>query len=535
MAIREVTVVDWPARCAELEARQSTLGAEGWDEWGQGLWFLGREDGCENAWAHAHEEYLSAGRTDDAVRCGFWLFFVLGHQRHLLKARAWGDRVIGLCDATQPTPLMSTVRALTMGAGAYYGGDAPASIPLFRTARAGADACGEDDLEVIATMALGRSLVETGDAAGFALLDQVMLMIGQGRPSDRAAGPAYCAAIASLLARWDVERARVWTRELDEWCNAQRGLEPFRGECTLHRATILQLGGEWPSAADAATLVRDTERQDPVRADAWYRLAELHRVTGRRDLAEPAYREAAALGREVQPGLALLHRDAGELTVARSGLARALASGAAPAVRADMLATAVSLALEDADPPAARVACAELQGIAATFSTQFLRALAAHASGEVALAGTGEGALAALRAAWSDWQQVGAPYHAALTRIALGRACRAAGDEEGAQLEFDAARRVLEELGALPDLVRLERIAAATGDDTGNDAGLSPRESEVITLIAQGWSNRRIAEHLFLSERTVARHVSNILAKVGVDNRTGATAYAFRHGLAPAS
>src|SRR5690606_37215185 len=150
---------------------------------------------------------------------------------------------------------------------------------------------------------------------------------------------------------------------------------------------------------------------------------------------------------------------------------------------------------------------------------------------EVARAEGAGGALPLRRAAWSDWQRLAAPHHAARTRIALGRASRAAGDEEGAQLEFDAARRALESLGALPDLARLERIAAPAADE----AGLSGREREVIALVARGWSNRRIAEHLFLSERTVARHVSNILAKVGAANRAGATAYAFRHGLAAAS
>lgn len=534
MAIREVTVVDWPARCAELEARQSTLDAEGWDEWGQGLWFLGREQACEQAWAQAHERHLAAGNLDAAVRCAFWLSFVLGNDGHLLKSRTWAGRLIGLCDTPDATPRMRATRSLVQAAGAFFGGDAAASIPLFRAAREEADACGDTDLQVIATMGLGRSLAQAGAAEeGFALLDQVMLLIGQGLPSDRAAGPAYCAAIASLLARWDVERARVWTRELDEWCTAQRGLEPFRGECTLHRATILQLGGEWLSASDAATVVCQSERRPHVRADAWYRIAELNRITGRRDAAEAAYREAAALGREVQPGLALLHRDAGELAVARAGLARALSGGAPPADRADMLAAGVTLAIDDDDPAAARAAAAELHGIAAALDTAFLRALAGQAAGEVALAGTGEGALPVLRAAWADWQRVDAPYHAALTRVAMGRACRAAGDEEGAQLEFDAARGVLGQLGALPDLARLERIAAPAA--VGGASGLSPRESEVIALIAQGWSNRRIAEHLFLSERTVARHVSNILAKVGADNRAGATAYAFRHGLAAAS
>jgi DNA-binding NarL/FixJ family response regulator len=81
--------------------------------------------------------------------------------------------------------------------------------------------------------------------------------------------------------------------------------------------------------------------------------------------------------------------------------------------------------------------------------------------------------------------------------------------------------------------MRLEHIAAAAAASPG--PGLSRREREVLSLVARGWSNRRIAEHLFLSERTVARHVGNILAKLGAPSRSAATAYAFEHGLTAAS
>ncbi|WP_164861795.1 response regulator transcription factor, partial [Microbacterium sp. CPCC 204701] len=117
----------------------------------------------------------------------------------------------------------------------------------------------------------------------------------------------------------------------------------------------------------------------------------------------------------------------------------------------------------------------------------------------------------------------------------IGAAVHAVGDAEGAELEFDAARGVLEGLGAIPDLVRLERLAAADAPGAPIEPGLSRREREVLALVARGWSNRRIAEHLFLSERTVARHVGNILAKLGVPSRSAATAYAFEHGLAATS
>jgi DNA-binding CsgD family transcriptional regulator len=144
--------------------------------------------------------------------------------------------------------------------------------------------------------------------------------------------------------------------------------------------------------------------------------------------------------------------------------------------------------------------------------------------------GEPERALPVLRQAWMQWRALDDPYDGALTRMLLGCAARALGDEEGAQLEFDAARTTLASLGATPDLARLERLAVS-GPSAAAAAGLSRRELEVLQHIATGASNREIAGQLFLSERTVARHVSNILTKLGLASRAGATAFAFEHGL----
>jgi DNA-binding CsgD family transcriptional regulator len=194
----------------------------------------------------------------------------------------------------------------------------------------------------------------------------------------------------------------------------------------------------------------------------------------------------------------------------------------------------VRVALDRGRLADAATAARELAECATAFDTLYLRGLSSRADGEVALvARRAADALALLRASWAAWRRLDAPYDAALTRIAIGSAIRAIGDSEGAELEYDAARVVLEGLGAIPDLARLERIAAAPA--AASDPGLSGREREVLSLVSRGWSNRRIAEHLFLSERTVARHVGSILAKLGVPSRSAATAYAFEHGIAAVS
>jgi len=131
-----------------------------------------------------------------------------------------------------------------------------------------------------------------------------------------------------------------------------------------------------------------------------------------------------------------------------------------------------------------------------------------------------------LRRAWRIWQDLDAPYEAARTRELVAEACRRLGDDEAAELELEAARETFRELGATPDLARTE-----SRDERRDTHGLTPRELEVLRLLAAGHSNKVIATHLVLSERTVERHVSNILAKLGAPSRAGATAYAYEHRL----
>jgi len=535
MAIRGAPVVDWTGRFDQLVAREALLDAEELDDLGQAAWFTGHDDVSHRAWERAHLRHLDGGDLTAAVRCAFWLGFTLSEQGEDVRARTWMGRLVELCVRPEADAHAAAYRELCGAVAHYAQGDLLGSVPLYRRAAAQAADEGDGDLEALATMGLGRALVRLGEVEeGFGCLDRVMLMIGSDRVSDRAAGPAFCAVVASLLARGDLERARVWTRDLGDWCDTQQGLEPFRGECTLHRATVMQLGGEWGEAAKAADQVCRTEKRIETLGNAWYRAAELHRVAGRATQARDAYRRATGLGREAQPGLALLHRDGGELETAWSGLIRARAMMAGPAERADLLAAMVTVALDRNRIAEARAAAEELAECAAAFGTLSLRAQAAQAGGELALReGRSAEALPLLRAAWLDWHRLEAPHQAALVRVAIGCAARFAGDEEGAQLEFDAARSVLEQLGAVPDLARLERLAA-TVHPASAEPGLSRREREVLELVAQGCSNRGIAERLFLSERTVARHVGNILSKLDVPSRSAATAYAYAHGLVSA-
>jgi ATP/maltotriose-dependent transcriptional regulator MalT len=186
------------------------------------------------------------------------------------------------------------------------------------------------------------------------------------------------------------------------------------------------------------------------------------------------------------------------------------------------------LAVGDADE--AHSACRELEQISADHESGMLTAMLEQARGTVELSsGDARAALVPLRQAWLTWQELEAPYEAAQTRVLIGLACRAVGDHDAFELELDAARRTFEELGATPDLAHVDSLAGRTA--SSDTHGLTPRELEVLRLVATGKSNREIAASLAISEHTVARHVQNIFTKLGVPSRTAAGAFAFEHDL----
>ena len=130
------------------------------------------------------------------------------------------------------------------------------------------------------------------------------------------------------------------------------------------------------------------------------------------------------------------------------------------------------------------------------------------------------------------WTDLDLPHVCAQVRVLAGRCLRALGDEEAADLEFEAARACFERLGAAPDLARLVDVTATEPPGRPvRPGGLTDREVEVVRLVAAGHTNRVIAGRLCLSEKTVARHLANIYAKLDIPSRAAATAYAYDHGL----
>jgi DNA-binding CsgD family transcriptional regulator len=206
-----------------------------------------------------------------------------------------------------------------------------------------------------------------------------------------------------------------------------------------------------------------------------------------------------------------------------------------PLERTRFLPAHVEILLAAAEVDEARQAADELGALADQYGMDVLGAMAKHAKGAVALAeGDARGAVDALRRAQDVWERVGAQYLSARIRLLLARAFRMLGDQDGATLELDAARKIFVQLGAAPDIRAAEQMVthATTAAEPATDThGLSPRELEVLRLVASGKTNKTIAGELFLSEKTVDRHVSNILSKLNVSSRATATAWAYQHHL----
>jgi len=358
--------------------------------------------------------------------------------------------------------------------------------------------------------------------------------VAAGETSVRVSSWIYCSVIDACYELDEVRRAREWTVALNAWCDSQPQFTgAFSGVCRIHRAELLQLGGAWADAVREAGLAGDQLTQgygEAMAGLAFYRLGEIHRLRGEAGEAEEAYRGASRYGGQTQPGLALLRLAQGRADAATAGIRRALAETTDRLARTRLLPSYVEIMLAVPDLVAAREGATELAEIGEVYDVAGLHAWSAYSRGAVHQAdGRPEEALPALRQAWRLWRDLGMPYEAARARVLVGLACRALHDEDTAAMELDAAHQVFTRLGAVPAATRAEVLLRAR--PSRDAAGLSARELEVLRLVAAGKTNHAIAAELFLSDRTVERHVSNILSKLGVGSRTAAAAYAFERGI----
>jgi DNA-binding CsgD family transcriptional regulator len=495
---------------------------------------LGRCDLAVAASRRAYQVHLDAGDVSRAVRCAFHLWHALVVKGDFAHAGGWLERAGRLTEAHPDCDergyLLIPEAERRFGEGDFVAAFATAGRALEMGQR-----CADRDLVTIAAHIQGRARIRAGRVGeGLALLDEAMVAVTAGETSAGITCWIYCSVIDACHELHELHRAREWTVALNAWCDSRPQFTGvFSGVCRIHRAELLQLGGAWADAVREAGLACEQLTQgygEAMAGQAFYRRGEIHRLRGESRDAEEAYRSASRHGGETQPGLALLWLEQGRADAAAAGIRRALAETTDRLARSRLLPSYVEIMLAGKEVAAAREGATELAEIGEVYDAAALHAWSAYARGAVHLAeGSPEVALPALRQAWQLWRDLEVPYEAARVRVLVGLACRALHDEDTAAMELDAAHQVFVRLGAVPAAARTKVLLHERR--AGDAAGLSAREVEVLRLVAAGKTNHAIAAELFLSDRTVERHVSNILTKLGVGSRTAAAAYAFERGI----
>ena len=517
---------------SEADAVQP-LGTEDLEQLATAAYMVGRDPESVAALERAHHQYLEAGAVLEAVRAAFWIGINLALRGQWEAAAGWlgrAQRVLSRHDGDSVEAGYLRLPAVIQSAMA---GDHAAAYEAAAAAIEIGQRFEEPDLVALGVFEQGRARIMQGDVPeGLQLLDEARVAVLADKLSPVVTGIVYCGVIEGCHSVHALRRAHRWTEALTEWCRNQPGMVAFTGQCLTHRAELLQLRGDWAGALVEARVAggrfHEGMNQFPA-AQAHYRQGELHRLQGDLPAAAEAYRTASRWGWSPQPGMSLLRLAEGNASDAAASIRSALAEVDHPIDRARVLPAAVTIQLAAGDLDAARPTADELSDIADHHSTDTLTAIATHARGQVLLArGRPDEALAAFGKARNLWSRLDAPYETAVARMGVARACSALGDDATAKLESTEALEVFTLLGATPDAVTARELATGRPPRTGR---LTARELEVLALVAEGRTNREVAAELVLSERTVDRHVSNILTKLGVSSRTAATAYAYEHRL----
>lgn len=391
----------------------------------------------------------------------------------------------------------------------------------------------DPELTALAEMILGRALIRSRrEHQGMSILEDSVTIAVRGEVAAPVAGLVLTAAVKAAEEQWDLRRFDRFVQLLDGWCERQQGMVQFRSRSLGHMATLNRLQGRWATALESARAATDPELGNldhTAMAEALYEQGEILRLRGQLDVAEDSYRRAAEMGRDPQPGLAALRLSEGDIGTAAAAITRAVAESSDPLQRSRLLATEVEILVEADELDGAERSARELVLIAEPRDIPYLDATAREAEGMVRLAkGEPLSALRHLRETVRVRRHLGLPYEEGRARTLVARSCHLLGDEDSARLEAEAAARIFRELGAQRNLADAQNIIGKRPKETH---GLTRRELEVLRLLADGLTNKGIAEELVLAVRTVDSHVSNLYTKLGVANRAGATTYAHQNGL----
>jgi ATP/maltotriose-dependent transcriptional regulator MalT len=493
----------------------------------EAAWWLGRLDDCIAAREEAYRIYDELGETRHAGQCAVWLW-----EHHAISARpsvasGWLRRARRALEGDDECVEFGNL-VLREAETAHGRGELDDALELATSALELGRRLRSADLEAEALQTRGRVLIEQGHIDdGMGHLDEAMLFGVEGRLRPFSTGKVYCSLIAACEEVGDFDRAGEWTEVTVRW-SQDHPLAIFPGICRVHRAIVLKRRGSLEEAEREAVRAVDELQQSHVAnsAAAYAEVGDIARRLGELERAEEAFTRSREISGGPCGGLALLRLAQGRVAEAMSIATDCVANQANPLGRAGLLPVLVHVSVAGGDLGAARRALAELADTAATFGTRSLRAAELSTRGRLQLAEQDAAAADTLRQAADEWRALEVPYEEATARTLLGQALRVGGDEGAAKASFEAAAALFAQIGAHLD------AASALGDHRPErPAGLTEREVEVLRLIASGLTNNEIASELFLSAKTVSRHLSNIFTKIGVSSRAAATAYAFEHHL----
>ena len=487
-------------------------------------WWLGRMDDSLDARERAYLAYEACDDARRAGQCAVWLW-----QDNMLKARpsiagGWLRRARRHLEGHTETVEYGSL-LLREAETAHGAGDLAGALELGRAGLALARRLKSPSMEAEALQTIGRALIDQGDVAdGMGHLDEAMLGAVEGRLTPYATGKVYCSLISACEQLGDVRRAGEWTDATLRW-SEKHPLAVWPGICRVHHASLLTLRGQWDAAEREAKRACEDLGDFHLgnAAAAFDEIGDIRRRLGDFDAAEAAFARAEELTGGNSPGLALLRLAQLRTDTATAIITQLLADNAWNRLaRGRLLPARVQIAVAARDFDAATAAAEELTQIAADFDSAFLTAAALTAQGRVQAAlGDAAAACATLRDALREWQALDVPYEVATVRLLLGLACRECGDDDAAAKSFETAATIFDRLGAALEARRVRGLSTHAADASG----LTEREADVLRLVADGKTNKDIATELFLSERTVARHLSNIFTKIGVNTRTAAAAY----------
>ena len=424
------------------------------DAWGEAAWWTGRLGLAIELRERAFAAHLAADDRRHAAGTALSLANDYGHRLESAMASGWVRRAERLLSDVPETREHGLLLRPMIGT-ALARGEFEAAIEHAERFLEIGTRLHDPDLEALALQDKGRVLIAAGRVAeGMSLLDEAVVAAVSGDVAPYTAAVVYCNATVACGDLTDYRRASEFAEVAKRWCDRQE-ITGFPGMCRIRRVEIMRLRGAW-SEAESQARQACAELEDfclDYAGEGFYQIGEIRLRVGDLDGAETAFTQAHGMGRDPQPGLALLRHAQGKTDAAGAALARALADATLPPLRrARLLPAEVEMALALGNPERAEAATEELERIASGYGTHVLRASAATARGQVAVARRDfEGAIEALREAWRTWQETDAPYEAARARVSLAEAFIGSGDRDEAAMELGAAIATFERLGAVPE------------------------------------------------------------------------------------